>query len=215
MFNFIKGFPMKWISFFFAAHFLFFYFSYSQHSDASVIIHQNTLAGFLNAIGPISGKDKYDVLGSKGEYTWTLRNAHIDLRPNQAIFTADADIKVGLFSYSSKASGDVEVLYHPDSNRISVKVLHAVVEVYLKILGLKIHIADIDAAKFYKPEFQFAGPQPIQASVDITLPDESKKTIYIRPYAHDLKIEQEQIVVTSRLIFADRPISAINGTLQH
>jgi hypothetical protein len=180
--------------------------SVAQPSDASVIIHQNTLNGFFKAIGPMSGKDKYNILRTKGEYIWTLRNARIDLHPNQARFTADADVKVAPFSYSSQASGDVEVLYHPESNRISVKVLHATFEVYFKILGMKVHIADIDAARFYKPEFEFAGPQPIQPSVDVALPDGSKKTIFIKPVDQNLRIEQDQITVTSRLIFADHPI---------
>jgi len=179
---------------------------HAQPNDASVIIHQNTLNSFFNAIGPITGKDHYNVLGSKGDYTWTLRNATIELHPDQARFVADADIKVGPFGYSSKASGDVEVLYHPESNRISVKVLHATVEVYFKIFGAKIHITDIDAARYYKPEFEFSGPQPIQASVDIALPDGTKKTIFIKPVKQNLRIEQDQILVTSRLAFADQPI---------
>jgi hypothetical protein len=174
--------------------------------DATVIIHQNTLNGFFNAIGPISGKDQYNVLGMHGDYTWTLRNARIELHPNQARFIADADIHVGPLSYGSEASGNVEVLFHPESNRISIKVLHATFEVYIKIFGKKVHITDIDAARFYKPEFEFAGPQPMQASVDVALPDGSKKTIFIKPISQNLIIEQERIVVTSKLAFADRPI---------
>jgi hypothetical protein len=174
--------------------------------DATVIIHQNTLNGFFNAIGPISGKDQYNVLGMHGEYTWTLRNARIELRPSQARFIADADIHVGPLSYGSEASGNVEVLFHPESNRISIKVLHATFEVYIKIFGKKVHITDIDAARFYKPEFEFAGPQPMQASVDVALPDGSKKTIFIKPISQNLVIEQERIIVTSKLAFADRPI---------
>jgi hypothetical protein len=185
--------------------------STAQLSDASVIVHQSTLNGFLRAIGPISGKDKYDVLGSKGEYTWTLRNARIELRPNKAEFIADADIHVDLYTYSSRATGNVEVLYHPETNRISVKVLAATVEVYLKILGMKLHIADIDAARFYKPEFEFAGPQPIQPSVDVALPDGSKKKIFIKPVSQSLVIEQERIVVGSKLLFADHPILEEQG----
>ena len=174
--------------------------------DATVIIHQNTLNGFFNAIGPISGKDQYNVLGMHGDYTWTLRNARIELHPNQARFIADADIHVGPLSYGSEASGNVEVLFHPESNRISIKVLHATFEVYIKIFGKKVHITDIDAARFYKPEFEFAGPQPMQASVDVALPDGSKKTIFIKPISQNLIIEQERIVVTSKLAFDDRPI---------
>jgi hypothetical protein len=179
----------------------------AQPSDATVIIHQNTLNGFFNAIGPISGRDRYNVLGMHGDYVWTLRNARIELRPNQARFVADADIHVGPLSYGSEASGNVEVLFHPESNRISVKVLHASFEVYVKIFGKKIHITDIDAARYYKPEFEFSGPRPIQASVDVALPDGSKKTIFIKPIAQNLTIEQEQIVVTSTLAFADHPMS--------
>jgi hypothetical protein len=179
----------------------------AQPSDATVVIHQNTLNGFFNAIGPISGKDKYNVLGTHGDYIWTLRNARIELRPNQARFIADADIHIGPLSYGSVASGNVEVLFHPESNRISVKVLQATFEVYIKIFGKKIHITNIDAARYYKPEFEFSGPQPIQASVDVALPDGSKKTIFIKPVAQNLAIEQERIVVTSNLAFADHPMS--------
>jgi hypothetical protein len=180
--------------------------SYAQPADAAVIINQSTLNGFFGAIGPISGKGQYNVIGMQGQYTWTLRNARIELRPNQAKFIADADIHAGPISYSSGASGNVEVLYHPESNRISVKVLQAIFEVYFKIFGKKIHITDIDAAKFYKPEFEFAGPQPIQASVDVALPDSTKKTIFIKPYGQNLVIEQERIVVASKLRFSDHPI---------
>jgi hypothetical protein len=187
----------------------------AQSSDATVIIYQNTLNGFLNAIGPISGKDQYNVLGKRGDYIWTLRNARIELRPSQARFIADADIHVGPLSYGSEASGNVEVLFHPESNRISVKVLQATFEVYIKIFGKKIHIANIDAARYYKPAFEFSGPQPIQATVDVALPDGSKKTIFIKPYAQDLTIEQERIVVTSNLAFTDHPMLEEHEHLEH
>ena len=178
----------------------------AQPSDASVVIYENTLNGFLQAVGPVSGKDQYNVLGKRGDYEWTLRNARIELRPNQARFIADANIHIGPLSYGSEASGNVEVLYHPESNRISMKILQASFEVYFKIFGKKIHIADIDVAKYYKPEFEFAGPQPIQASVEVALPNGSKKTIFIKPVAQNLVIEQERIVVNSRLAFADHPL---------
>jgi len=178
----------------------------AQPPDATVVIHQNTLNSFFNAIGPISGKDQYNVLGMHGDYIWTLRNARIELRPNQARFIADAEIHIGPLSYGSEASGNVEVLFHPESNRISVKVLQATFEVYIKIFGQKIHITNIDAARYYKPEFEFSGPQPIQASVDVALPDGSKKTIFIKPVAENLAIEQERIVVSSKLAFADHPM---------
>ncbi len=192
--------------FIFAALLCFSTASSAQPADATVIIYQNTLNGFLNAIGPISGKDQYNVLGKHGDYTWTLRNARIELLPNQSRFIADASIHIGPLSYGSVASGNVEVLFHQETNRISVKVLQATFEVYIKIFGKKIHVTNIDAARYYKPEFEFSGPQPIQASVDVALPDGSKKTIFIKPVAQSLVIEQERIVVSSQLAFADHPM---------
>ncbi len=183
----------------------------AQPSDASVIVHQSTLNKFMTAVGPISGTEPYNVLGMKGNYTWTLQNARIELKPNQARFIADANVKVGPVAYGSVASGDVEVKYHPEANRISMKVLKAEFEVYTKILGKKIHITNIDAAKFYRPEFEFAGPQPVEPKVDVALPGGARKTIFIAPVSQNLHLEQDQIVVTSQLVFSDQPIKHDNS----
>jgi hypothetical protein len=99
----------------------------------------------------------------------------------------------------------VEVRYNPETNRISVKVRRAVFEVYTKILGKKIHLADVDAGKFYRPELEFAGPQPVQPQVEFVLPDRSTKTIYITETSQALRIERERIVVESQLSFSDHP----------
>ena len=179
---------------------------YAQPADAAVIVHQSTLNKFLNAVGPISGTEQFSVLGIHGDYTWSLKNARIELKPNQALFIADANVKIGPLSYGSVASGDVEVRYHPETNRIAMKVLKAEFEVYTKIFGKKIHITNVDAAKFYRPQFEFAGPQPVQPQVDVALPGGAKKTIFIAPVSQDLHLEQDQIVVTSQLVFSDHPI---------
>jgi hypothetical protein len=178
---------------------------FAQVPDATVIVHQNTLNGFLNAAGPMSGSAQYNVLGSKGTYTWTVQNAHIQLLPNAAQFSADASVKVGPFNYGSVATGEVVITYDPVSNRISVKVQKAMFEVYTKIFGKKIHIADVDISPFYKPEFEFAGPQPVQPSVNVSLPDGSTKTIYISMVQQMMTIQQDQISVTSQLKFSDQP----------
>ncbi|MFZ1082630.1 MAG: hypothetical protein WAO19_11990 [Candidatus Kryptoniota bacterium] len=180
-------------------------FSQAPLPDAAVIVYESTLNGFLNAVGPLSGKGQFNTLGIKEDYTWTLRNARIEISKDQASFLADANVKAGLFSYSAPAMGAVEVKYFPDSNRIKIKVVQAVFEVYIKILGKKIHIANIDAAKFYRPEFEFAGPRPVQPSVNVTLPDGGTKTIYITPVSQNLKLEEQKIVVTSQLVFSDQP----------
>ena len=78
-------------------------------------------------------------------------------------------------------------------------------EIYIRIFGNKVHLASVDAANFHRPEFEFAGPKPIQASVDVKLPDGGVKTIYIQQVSRDLKLEDHQGVVSSRLAFSDRP----------
>ena len=169
--------------------------------DATVIVHQSTLNGFLNAIGPVSGESDFKVAGAKGKYTWTVKNAKINLMPDAAKFTADASIKVAGFKYNSKAKGDVAVKYNQEANLISVKVKKASFEVYTKIFGKKIHIADVDISKVYKPEFQFAGPQPVQDSVEVVMPDESIKIIDISMKDANMKLAEQKIVVTSNLEF--------------
>ena len=183
---------------------IFFSVSLAQNPDATVIVRQSTLNGFLDAVGPVSGTAPYSILGVKGEYTWTVKNARIQLKPNKADFVADASVKVGVFSYGSVANGDVEIKYLQPTNRISVKVLKASFEVYTSVFGKKIHLGDVDVSKFYRPEFEFAGPQPVQPSVLVTLPGDQTKTIYITPYNQNLRLEQDQIVVTSNLKFSDQ-----------
>ena len=179
--------------------------SHAQAPDATVIVRQTTLNGFLDAVGPVSGKAPYNMIGMKGEYTWTVKNARIELKPNKANFIADASVRVGPFSYGSVANGEVEIKYLQPTNRISVKVLSATFEVYTKVFGKKIHLGDVDVSKYYKPEFEFAGPQPIQPSVLVNLPGDQSKTVYIAPVGQNLRVEQDQIVVTSNLKFSDHP----------
>ena len=193
---------MKSKSFFIAAICLLTAFSSTfAQPDATVIVHQSTLNGFLNAIGPVSGKADFKVAGAKGKYTWTVKNAKINLMPDAAKFSADASIKVAGFKYNSKAKGDVAVKYNQEANLISVKVKKASFEVYTKIFGKKIHIADVDISKVYKPEFQFAGPQPVQDSVEVVMPDESIKIIDISMKDANMKLAEQKIVVTSNLEF--------------
>jgi hypothetical protein len=179
--------------------------SIAQSPDATVIVRQTTLNGFLDGVGPVSGKAPYNVSGMKGEYTWTVKNARIEIKPNKANFIADASVKVGPLAYGSVANGEVEIKYHQPTNRISVKVLTATFEVYTKIFGKKVHLGDVDVSKFYRPEFEFAGPQPVQPSVLVTLPGDQSKTVYITPVDQNLRLEQDQIVVSSNLKFSDQP----------
>jgi hypothetical protein len=177
--------------------------SYAQQSDAAVVVYQSTLNGFLAAVGPVSGTDDFNVLGMKGKYRWTVKNPHIEIKPDHAQLIGDADVRVGPIAYGTMVTGDVMVYYNQELNRISVKVLRASFEVYTKIFGKKIHITDVDISKYYRPEFEFAGPQPMQPNVTVNLPNGTTKTIFITPVNQNLRLEENRIVVSSDLQFTD------------
>ncbi len=179
---------------------------FGQAPDATVILHQRMLNAFLDAVGPVSGTKNFNLLGVKGRYTWTLSNARIELLPGHARFLADANIKAGPVSYSAPAVGNVEVSYDARDNRIRIRVEHAVFDVYTKVFGRRVNIAKIDAAEFYHPHFEFAGPRPVETTVRVKLPDDRVKILYIEPVSQDMRIEDRQIVVTSRLEFSERPM---------
>jgi len=71
--------------------------AFAQAPDATVIIHENMLNAFLDAVGPVSGTNHFNMLGIKGDYRWTLSNARIEVKRDHATFTADANIRVGPF----------------------------------------------------------------------------------------------------------------------
>ena len=48
------------------AVFIFVHLSNAQGPDAVGIVRQSTLNGFFDAVGPVSGKAPYNVLGMKG-----------------------------------------------------------------------------------------------------------------------------------------------------
>ena len=165
--------------------------------DAQMILHESTFNKFLKAVGQISGGGKFKKAFIKTNYTWKIRNARIDLEPNNATFYADADIKAKGITFTEKVTGSVDVKYNTVTNVISVKVREAKFDI--KIFGVK--VATIDLAKYYRPKFEFAGPQPLQKSVFIDLPDGTKKKINITTQSQSFKIVKDRIVVVSYLKF--------------
>lgn len=168
--------------------------------NASVTVHQSTLNLFLTAIGPVTGTDNYNVSGLKGKYTWTIENARIEIEKDLARFIGDATINVGGTSYKSTAVGAVEVKYEKETNKIFVKILEAKIDISIKALGKKVKITEIDVAQYYRPEFQFTGPQPIQSSIELKMPDGSIRVVNISADPA-MRLEKEMIIVSSQLTF--------------
>jgi hypothetical protein len=170
--------------------------------DVSVVINERALNRFIAVVGPVSGKDSFNVSGVKGDYNWKVKNPRIEIEQGRALFVADATVKIGPMSYDSPAKGTVDVNYDAEENRISVKVRKATFEVYTKLFGKKITIENVDISRYYRPEFQFAGPQPIEGSIPVELADGTKKTMYIGTKDRTLRLEGGKITVTSNLVFS-------------
>ncbi len=171
--------------------------------DAFVIINESTLNKFLQAIGPITGGGSFN--SGRSSYSWTVKNPLIHISKDASAFTADAEIHSGLLNYGTTAKGDVDVLYDNAKNIISVKIRKASFEIALELFGNKIHITDVDISTFYRPQFQFPGPQPLQSNFDVALPDKKSKPIQIKTFVKKLVLEPGRIVVGSNFVFFTPP----------
>lgn len=172
-------------------------YNFLMAQDAQISLSELMFNKFLDSVGSISGKGKFKKLFIKTDYTWKIRNARIDLEPDNATFYADADIKAKGIKFTEKVTGSVDVNFDPFKNIISVKVREA--KFNINIFGVK--VATIDLARYYKPKFQFEGPKPLQETVTIDLPDGKKKTIKITTVRQNFKILKDKIVVVSFFAF--------------
>ncbi|MCX7820912.1 MAG: hypothetical protein N2258_04475 [Brevinematales bacterium] len=171
-------------------------------ADASIVIREHTLNKFLAAIGDIEKSEPFNVSGIKGEFHWLVQNPKLVLTPNRAKFQADVTVslKTPKLSYSTPAYGEVSVIYDSVSNRINVKVEKVAFEVAFTIFGKRIKITEVDISRFYRIAFAFPGPKPFESSVDVTMPDDSKKKIKIEAKPV-LAIEEGKIVVGSEMVY--------------
>lgn len=171
--------------------------------DAKVVLSENALNGFLNAVGPISRTENFKISSVSGQYTWAVKNPKVTITTDKVRFQADAGIAVNVFKYDTTAYGDVEVKYDPLSNKISVKILKAAIQIYINLFGKKINITEVDISRFYRMQFEFAGPKPLQASADVTMPDGSVRTVSVTSTAQ-MALENGQIVVGTDLEFSGK-----------
>ncbi len=172
--------------------------------NAKVAIGESVLNEFFRAVGPISRTESFKVSAVSGTYTWSVKDPKITITPDKVRFQADAGITVLSFKYDTTAYGDVEVKYDPAANKISVKILKAAIQIYLNLFGKRINITEVDISRFYRMQFEFAGPKPLQSSVDITMPDGKIRTVTVTSTAQ-MALEQGQIVVGTELRFQGKP----------
>jgi hypothetical protein len=181
-------------------------FAQQKEEDITIILGEQTLNKVFAALGPVYGSDTYSLLLMKGTYRWTLLNPHIELKPGKATYVADVEVETGPFSYKSTISGDVSIVYSPDSNKIIIRITKAVLPLYTKLFGSRIHIKDIDLAEAYTSPFVFDGPLSITTAMEFTMPDGSTRRTHAIPVRCDVLVEENRIRVPCEIQFYSESI---------
>jgi hypothetical protein len=193
-------------------------------NDFSVSLHEEAINKMLLSLGDIRGTNSYEVMLINGTYTWTIRNPKINIRPDSSSFTCDALVNVSLFDYKTKVVGDVKISYDNGKNLIYVKISRAIFELYTIIFGKKVHIKDIHLEDYFKEPFAFEGPRTITTTMELTMPDSTKRKIFIQPTECRMELKWKEIctaceisaleVSAPTMIQVTPPIEAVQtGTL--
>lgn len=180
----------------------------SPPNDMQVIVTEEMLNKCFKALGPIVGKEPYELWFVKDTFTWVLVNPMIHLHPAKADFTTDVSVMAGKLAYTTSCVGDVSIWYDRPKNLINVKITKCVVEIYTKFLGKKYHIRDIDLASQFPDPFTFEGPTATSSSMDMEMPDGTIRTLYMTTTDCDLTVEEKKIVVPCEVDFTRTPPKA-------
>ena len=175
--------------------------SNNAKEHVSVSINELMLNDFFLAIGDVQGSGKKKVLGKNVKYDWKVKNPRIEILPNVANFSADVDIRSGNIKTSSKAKGRLNVRYNSKKNVIEINTSQIKADLSIKLFGSKVKLATIDLSKYYKPSFEFSGPDFNQKIISIEKPNGEKKQLQIGTKNHHLKIKRGKIIVTSDVVF--------------
>lgn len=173
---------------------------YSQN-DLQVILHENTLNKLFNAIGEFNGSGEYEMLFTKHNYTWNLKNMRINLMQDSAEFITDATVHTWLGSYQDQVVGKVSISYDEKTNLISVKVVDAPFKISVEMFGKKLVLKTVQIADYLTTPFQFEGPMSIQNQLSFTMPDGSTKNITAKPSKCVIKVTQDKIEVSTSIEF--------------
>jgi hypothetical protein len=174
-------------------------------NDFSFTLHEDLVNKTLLAVGTVSSSNDYEVMLISGKYDWKIVNLKIQIRPDSSQFTCDAFVDVGPFNYSTTVNGDVKIAYDKLNDKISIKITRAIFELYTVIFDKKYHIKDIHLEEKFKDPFLFDGPKSYGTSMDITLPDSAKKTIYIQPNDCQVQIRWQEVYAVCECVASDKP----------
>lgn len=178
-------------------------------NDFSFVLNEKAINKIFAVIGEISGKNEFEVLLMKGDYTWVVSNPKINLLPDSSDFTCDAKVTVGPFSYKSKVIGNVKINYDNKANEISIKITRAIFELYTMVLGNKIHIKDIHLEEYFKDPFVFEGPKSFATDMEFTMPDSTLKKIYVQPTECVMRVVRQALITSCEIAASDKPLKPV------
>ena len=176
-------------------------------NDFTISIHEESINKIIDAIGPVTGSNQYDAFLTNINYTWTLENSHIQIRPDSSQFICDVQVQAGIIHYKTQVHGDVKISYDTQLNQIQIKVVRAIFELYTKVFGKKVHIKNIDLAENFSQPFIFEGPRSLNTNFDFTLPDGTLKKVYVQANTCTIELRWKEILVLFEIDACDVPFN--------
>ncbi len=173
--------------------------SSASAQSVSVIITEKTINDFLAAMGPVKGKGKGV---QKIKYNWTVTHPSINFEPGTAGFMADIKVKTKILTLTDKVKGRLKVDYDAQANKIKMQVVEAKFPIYVKVFGKKVKIATLDIGKYYKPKFEFNGPEPVQKAVQVDIGGAAPRNIGVTVTGRKILMEKDQLRVAVNLTYA-------------
>ncbi len=172
-----------------------------HENHVSVSISEQMLNNFLIAVGEVSGKGSKNILGKELKYSWNVTEPKISINAKKAIFSAKLNIKSGKISSTSKTESKLNVDYLKDKNLIQIHSKEIKADLKIKLFGKHVKLATLDLSKYYKPAFEFSGPEINQKSFAVDKPDGSKVSLNLDIENQDLLLSEGKITVFSNVIF--------------
>ena len=173
--------------------------SSASAQSVSVIITEKTINDFLAAMGPVKGKGQ----GARRiKYNWTVTSPTIDFEPGSAGFMANIKVKTKIITLTDKVKGRLKIDYDARTNKIKMQVVEAKFPVYINVFGTKVKLATLDIGKYYKPKFEFNGPEPVQKTVQVDIGGDAPINIGVTVSGREIRMEKDQLRVSVRLSYA-------------
>lgn len=176
-----------------------------KYNDVTMSLHEEAINKVFTAVGEIKGSSDYEVMLIKGKYYWKIVNPKINLKPDSSDFTCDAKVEVGPFKYSTQVVGNVKVSYDSKKNEIIIKITRAIFELYTVVFEKKIHIKNIHLEEHFKEPFIFEGPRTLATDMEFTMPDSTKKKIYVQPADCEMRVKMKEICTECEIAASDKP----------